>query len=73
MGTLPEPDWPAEYRLLQSPWDHNVHAFPALGEVHSEAICQHTAITDRLIEPLPNARFCLACLLVQGESLWRTT
>jgi hypothetical protein len=72
MSVLPDPEWPDEYHLLQSPWDHRVHAFPALGEIHSEAICTHTAITDRLIEPLPQARFCLACLLVQAEMLWRT-
>lgn len=65
-----QPDlWPPEYQLLQSPWGHQIHAFPELGDVNSSAICSHTALTDRLITPLPGARFCLTCLLVRGEEL----
>lgn len=63
---------------LQSPWDHNVHAFAALGEVASEAICTHCAPTSRLIEPLAGAKKCLGCLYLhgndlagQGEATWR--
>lgn len=64
------PGWPAEHLALQSPSDRRVHAFPALGELHSEAICEHIALTDRLIRPLPDARVCLGCLAVQAETMW---
>ena len=66
----PDPDWPADLLWRQSPWDHKVHIFPALGEIHSEALCQHSALTDRLINPLPMARACLACLVIQSETMW---
>lgn len=59
--------------MLQSPWDHHVHAFPSLGEVHSEAVCQHSATTSRLVKPLPGARHCLGCLLKLGEMQWQAT
>jgi hypothetical protein len=64
MSTL-EPTW------LQSPWDHFVHAFPEMGEVASEAICEHCAPTSRLTDPLPGAKRCLACLLIHGGDLDR--
>lgn len=70
MSAFPDPGWPAEYLVLQSPSDRRVHAFPALGELHSEAICEHSASTDRLIQPLPGARVCLGCLAVQAETMW---
>jgi len=59
----------ADLRWLQSPWDHFVHAFRELGEVASEAICQHCAPTSRLVEPFQGAKRCLACLLIHGGDL----
>lgn len=73
MTSQPDIEWPPEYQLKQSPWDHHVHAFPALGEITSEALCKHSARTDRLIKPLPHARFCLACLLIRAERMWNET
>jgi hypothetical protein len=52
-----------------SPWDHRVHAFRELGEIASEAICQHCAPTSRLGEPTHADRRCLGCLLVHGDDL----
>lgn len=63
------PGWPGDLLWRQSPWDHFVHAFTALGEVASEAICGHCAPTSRLPEPLPGAKWCVACLLVHGGDL----
>jgi hypothetical protein len=52
-----------------SPWDHQVHGFRELGEVASEAICQHSALTSRLDEPLDSDRRCQGCLLLHGDEL----
>jgi hypothetical protein len=53
----------------KSPWDHNVHAFRVLGEVASEAICKHSALTRRLTEPEETDRACQACMLLHGIEL----
>lgn len=52
-----------------SPWDHHVHGFRELGEVASEAICQHSALTSRLGQPTDDDQRCLGCLLVHGGEL----
>ena len=52
-----------------SPWDRRVHAFRALGDVVSEAVCQHSALTSRLAEPGDHDRRCQACLLLHGDEL----
>jgi hypothetical protein len=46
-----------------------VHAFRELGEIASEAICQHCTPTSRLTHPTDNDRRCLGCLLVHGDTL----
>lgn len=46
-----------------------MHALHEQGEVVSEAICGHCAPTSRFIEPLPDAKKCLACLLIHGDQL----
>lgn len=53
----------------RSPWDHFVHAFHALGEVASEAICTHSARTSGLAEPEEGAKKCQACMLLHGAEL----
>ena len=53
----------------KSPWDHNVHAFRVLGEVASEAICEHSVLTRRLEEPSDDDRYCHACRLMHGLEL----
>lgn len=63
------PEWPPDLLWRQSPWDHLVHAFRELGEISSAAICDHSAPTSRLIDPLPGARRCVACLLIHGGDL----
>ncbi|MGB3440938.1 MAG: hypothetical protein WBA97_19490 [Actinophytocola sp.] len=52
-----------------SGWDLKVHAFQALGEVVSEAVCTHSALTSRLVEPTGNETKCLGCLLIFGDQL----
>ena len=52
-----------------SPWDHHVHAFRMLGEIVSEAVCSHSALTNRLAEPLPEDRHCYGCLYLHGDDL----
>lgn len=52
-----------------SPWDHNVHAFAMLGEVASEAMCTHSALTSRLTEPNGHDRRCQGCMLLHGIEL----
>lgn len=56
---------------LKSPWDHTVHAFrpDMVGEMTAEALCSHSALTGRLIEPGDVDRRCLACLLLHGDVL----
>jgi hypothetical protein len=53
----------------KSPWDGNVHAFRELGEIASEAICEHSALTSRLQTPTNRDRKCHACLLLHGLEL----
>jgi hypothetical protein len=52
-----------------SNWDHQVHAFRKRGEIASEAICSHTALTAKLTEPGDSSKPCVACLLVHGNEL----
>jgi hypothetical protein len=52
-----------------SPWDHRVHGFRMLGDVASEAICSHSAITSRLTEPSDQDRRCQGCLMIHGIEL----
>lgn len=54
---------------LVSGWDHQVHAFPVLGEVASEAACTHTAMTGRLTEPTGREQVCPACALLRPIEL----
>lgn len=54
-----------------SGWDGQLHAFPSLGEVVSEALCTHSALTSALTEPgqpsTETARWCPLCLeIVRG-------
>lgn len=52
-----------------SGWDLKVHAFRTLGEVVSEAVCTHSALTSRLVEPLGDEPKCFGCLLIFGDQL----
>jgi hypothetical protein len=49
-----------------SPRDHTVHAFRVLGELVSQAICAHCALTQRLTEPGEDNRRCLGCLMIRS-------
>ena len=52
-----------------SHWDGRKHAFRKLGEIASEAICTHTALTAKLTVPGDGAKPCLACMLIHGSEL----
>jgi hypothetical protein len=54
-----------------SPWDHHVHAFrpDMIGEVTAEAVCSHSALASRLVEPGDIDRKCMGCLLLHGDGL----
>lgn len=62
-----DPVWPDNLMRRRSPWDNRVHAFRELGEVASQAVCAHSALTDRLDEPLPGDPECLACKRLREE------
>jgi hypothetical protein len=69
----------AQVTWILSGWDLKVHAFPSLGEVTSEAVCTHSALTARLVEPRGDEPKCFGCLLIfgdklatqQGDAAWR--
>lgn len=52
-----------------SPWDGLVHAFrpEKIGEVTAEALCEHSALANRLTDQ--DGRRCHACLLLHGDEL----
>lgn len=52
-----------------SNWDHKVHGFRTLGEVASEAICTHSALTKKLTDNDGSHRWCHACQLIHGDEL----
>lgn len=64
---MTEPFTELHWRL--SPWDRHVHAFQTLGEVVSEAVCSHSALTRRLAEPVSEDRRCYGCLFLHGDDL----
>lgn len=51
----------AQFIWAVSPWDHNAHAFKALGEDVAEAICGHSARTANVIVDDGSATECLGC------------
>lgn len=59
----------AHYEWRVSPWDHKAHAYRALGEVTSEAICQHSSSTKRLGKDDGTAHRCPGCLVAIGQEL----
>lgn len=53
-----------------SGYDGQAHAFYTLGEVFSEALCDHSAPAEKLrTEEGRRAQRCLACLLIFGSDL----
>lgn len=56
---------PVHWRI--SPWDHQLHAYHEFGELISEALCSHSARTNKLTQG--EARRCVACLLILGTRL----
>lgn len=59
---------PVTWRV--SGYDLQSHAFHTLGEIttFSEALCEHSVPTDRLVGERGEKR-CIACLLIHGGDL----
>lgn len=54
---------------MVSPWDEMQHAFRMLGIVASEALCKHSALTERLSLPQGMEVECQICMLLHGTEL----
>jgi hypothetical protein len=62
--------WPTrEYVWAVSPWDHRAHAHHRLGDVVSEAVCEHRCRTSTLIDDDGTVPECLGCLKVIGSEM----
>jgi hypothetical protein len=59
-------DMAAQVTWLVSGWDLKAHAFRTFGEVASEAVCRHSAMTSRLVESTGDEAKCYGCLLIVG-------